>query len=227
MAKTQAQTTTGRTRIRNGLSVTLYGAGAKGHEGTLGGVGPVGSGLEPGLIVAIPTTQTANPLQIEQPEGTIVAGFDKSLGLFTGGNPSSKHFTTLTTISAAQIVSTAAGNFGHANGQTLVAAPGAGFGLEIESVLMSYTFATAAYTGGGNVTVNLGGGGAALTGLVSAANSIGAGASNVYQFVPLSTAAFAMTANTGLSLVAAAAFTQPGTAAGTIKVYTTYRVHLL
>jgi hypothetical protein len=227
MAKAQAQTTTGRTRIKNGLSVTLYGAGGKGHEGTLGGVGPVGAGLEPGLVIGIPSGQTANALQIEQPEGTVAAGFDGKSGLFTGGNVGSKHFTTLTIISAAQLVSTAAGNFGHANGQTLVVAPGAGYGLELESVLMSYTFATAVYTGGGNITVNLGGGGAALTGVISAASSIGAGASNVIQFVPLSTAAFAMTANVGLSLVAASAFTQPGTAAGTIKVYTTYRVHLL
>ena len=56
----QAQTTTGRTRVRNGLSVTLYGAGAKRHEGKFGGVAPVGAGLEPDLIVAIPAGQTAN-----------------------------------------------------------------------------------------------------------------------------------------------------------------------
>ena len=91
---------------------------------------------------------------------------------------------------------------------------------------MSYTYATAAYTGGGNVTVNINGG-AALTGVVSAANSLGAASSNIIQFVPLATAGIALTANKGLNLVAASAFTQPGTAAGTVKVFFAYRIHTL
>ena len=73
--------------------------------------------------------------------------------------------------------------------------------------------------------MNISGGGAALTGLVSAANSLGAAADKIVQFVPLATAGIALTENTGLNLVAASAFTQPGTAAGTVKVFVRYRIH--
>jgi hypothetical protein len=56
---------------------------------------------------------------------------------------------------------------------------------------------------------------------------VGAASSKIIQFVPLSTVGFALTANTPINLVAASAPTQPGTAAGTIKVYTYYAVHPL
>jgi hypothetical protein len=127
------------------------------------------------------------------------------------------------TISAADIIATTAGKFGHAAGYPLVADPGAGKVVFLDSAIMSYTHDTAAYTAGGNITININGG-AAVTGLVSAAATLGGTANVVYQFVPLSTAAAAMTANKGLNLVAAAAFTNPGTAAGTIKMIVTYRI---
>ncbi len=126
-------------------------------------------------------------------------------------------------ISAADIVSTSTGKLGHANGYTLVAAPGSGKVIQLVSAVLSFTYATAAYTAGGNLTVNIGAGGAALTGLISAANSLGASADKIAQFVPLSTAAVNLTVNTALSLVASAAFTNPGTAAGTVKVFVAYR----
>lgn len=128
------------------------------------------------------------------------------------------------TISAADIVATGAGKLGHAQGYPLVAAPGAGKVLELLSAVLIFDYATAAYTGGGNVSVNIGGGGAALTGVVSAANSIGASADKIVNFKPLSTAGVALTKNTGLNLVAASAFTQPGTAAGVVRVKVAYRI---
>lgn len=128
-------------------------------------------------------------------------------------------------ISSANVTGTSAGQFGHAAGVVLVADPGAGNVVELVSAMVSYTFATAAYTGGGNVTININGG-AALTGLVSAANVITAGASVIYTYVPLSTVGQVMTVNKGLNLVSTAAPTQPGTAAGTYKVYITYRTHV-
>lgn len=143
--------------------------------------------------------------------------------VWTNGNDTAR--VAVTTLTAADIVATTAGALSHAQGLTLVPAPGAGFVLEIVSCTVSYTFATAAFTGGGNVTVNIGAGGAALTGLVSALNSFTKGSSNINQFVPLSTAANSLTANTALSLVTASAITQPGTAAGTAKITTVYRVH--
>lgn len=128
------------------------------------------------------------------------------------------------TISVANIIGTAAGQFGHANGVILVPAPGAGKALILENCTASYVFGTAGYTGGGNTTVNIGAGGAALTGLVSAANFAGAASSKPVMFVPLSTVGIALTANTPLNLVTASAFTQPGTAAGVINWAITFQV---
>jgi len=127
------------------------------------------------------------------------------------------------TISAANIIATTAGGLGHANGFVLQAAPGASVGLQLVSLGLYYTFATAAYTAGGNLTVNWGAGGAALTGLVSAANSLGAASSKAVFFVPLSTAAIAIVSNASLNLVSSAAFTNPGTAAGTVAYELWYR----
>ena len=127
------------------------------------------------------------------------------------------------TISSANITGTGAGQFGHANGVVLQAAPGANVALQPIALGMYYTFATAAYTGGGNISLNWGAGGAALTGVVSAANSVGAASNKALMFFPLSTAGVAIVSNASLNLVAAAAFTQPGTAAGTIAWELWYR----
>lgn len=124
-----------------------------------------------------------------------------------------------TDISAANITGTAAGQLGHANGVLLIPIAPVGYVNVLEKVVMSYTFNTAAYTGGGNTTVNIGGGGAALTGLVSAANGIGKASSNIQEFNPLAAAANTLTSAQTINLVAASAFTQPGTAAGIIKTH--------
>lgn len=129
------------------------------------------------------------------------------------------------TIVPADIVGTGAGQLGHANGYPLVAAPGAVFMLELLSAVFFYDFITAAYTAGGNVTINWGAGGAAITGLISAANSFGAAADKQFQLNPLAAAALALVLNAGINLVAAAAFTQPGTAAGIIYYTVNYRIH--
>lgn len=130
------------------------------------------------------------------------------------------------TISAADIISTASGKLGHANGYPLVAAPGAGVYLEFVSSLLKYDYSTAAYTAGGNITVNAAAG-SAITGLISAANSLGASADVVVRFNPLTTAGTVIAANTGINLVAASAFTNPGTAAGTVTIRTYYRTHTI
>jgi hypothetical protein len=134
-----------------------------------------------------------------------------------------EEFVELITISAADIVDTAAGKFGHAAGYPLVADPGAGKIAELVSATVVFDRATAAYTDGGNITINENGG-AALTGLVSAANSLGAATDKVATFVPLAAAATVRTVNKGLNLVTSAAFTQPGTAAGVVRAYVRYRI---
>lgn len=124
------------------------------------------------------------------------------------------------TISSANITGTSAGQFGHAEGVQMVSTD-ADHRIELVSVVAVFDRITAAYTGGGNITVNASGG-SALTGLVSAGNSLGAASDAVYVFYPLTTAAVAMPA--GLSLVAASAFTQPGTAAGVVRWKCRYRL---
>lgn len=141
-----------------------------------------------------------------------------------GGNV--KTYSKTVTVNAADIVATGAGKLGHAAGVVLVADPGAGLAVELLSALIYTKYDTAAFGDGGNITINSNGG-SALTGVVSAANSLGATADKINQFVPLATAGNALAANKGLNLVAAAAFTQPGTAAGYVKVNVTYRVHTL
>lgn len=131
------------------------------------------------------------------------------------------------TISAADIVDTTAGKLGHANGQILLAGQGADTAIELLSAVLIYDRLTASYGGGGNVTVNWASGGAALTGLVSAANSIGAGGDKVVALPVLSTVGYNLLVNTGLNLVAASAFTNPGTAAGVVRMKLAYRVHTL
>lgn len=130
-------------------------------------------------------------------------------------------------ISAANIIGTAAGQFGHANGVILAAAPGALVAYEPISLVLNYRFAVAAYTAGGNTTLNQGAGGAAITGLVSAANSIGAASSKDVLLVPLATVGIPLVRNGPLNLVSSAAFTNPGTAAGVITWILNCRVHVL
>jgi len=125
-------------------------------------------------------------------------------------------------ITAASIVGTAVNDLGHANGVALVATPGSGKFLEFISALLIFDGAGGGYTDGGNVTVNLGT--TPVTGIVSAANSFGSTGQKVYQFQPLSTAAYSALLNTGLNLTAAAAFTA-GTGTGVGKVQIQYRIH--
>jgi hypothetical protein len=131
-----------------------------------------------------------------------------------------------TTISAADIVATGAGKLGHANGYPLVAAQGAGTAIEHLSSVIILDFGVAAYTDGGNVTVNYAAGGAATSAAVSAANSVGGAADKIAVVLAVAPTNNQLAANVGLNLVAATAFTNPGTAAGVVRVKTAFRVHL-
>lgn len=130
------------------------------------------------------------------------------------------------TLTATEIVGTSAGDLGHANGAELVSAVGSGYVLEFIRAIAIYDFATAAYTGGGNdTTINIGSGGAALTGVVTSANLLGAAGDKIVMFNPLSTAALPLSVGTGISMNSVTAWTQPGTAAGVLRVQTSYRIH--
>ena len=127
-------------------------------------------------------------------------------------------------ISSADITGTAAGQLGHADGYELVPDYGTDKVVEFVSAILSMDFSVAAYTGGGNTTINIGEGGAALSGLVSNANFLQAAADKIVMFAPLAATFLTLTADRGLNLVTASAPTQPGTAAGVIKYRVVYRV---
>lgn len=127
-------------------------------------------------------------------------------------------------ISSANITGTAAGQLGNANGVVLVPAAPAKAINELISAVIAMDFNTAAYTGGGNTTINISGGGAALTGLVATGTFIQAAADVIIELVPLAATNnnYGTGAN-GLALVTSVAPTNPGTAAGVINWVVTYR----
>lgn len=108
----------------------------------------------------------------------------------------------------------------------VAAAPGAGKFIEFVSGMISYTFSVAAYTAGGNVSFGHTGQ-AAESAVVSAANSFGNAASQIWTVVSSGNGggAAATYANLGLTFRAAADFTNPGTAAGTARIAVVYRIH--
>lgn len=126
-------------------------------------------------------------------------------------------------ITSANITATTAGALGHANGVVLVAGQ-TGKVIELVSATLIYDYAGAGYATGGNITINQTGG-SAVTGVVSAANSLGANSDKIVVFSPLAATATAYTKNLGLNLVAATAFTNGGSATGVVRVKVAYRVH--
>jgi len=127
-------------------------------------------------------------------------------------------------ISPANIIGTSAGQLGHAQGVVLVPAAPAGSANVLLSAVVAMDFLTAAYTAGGNTTVNISGGGAALTGLVNTTTLIQATTNVIINLVPLAATnnSYGTGAN-GLALVTSVAPTNPGTAAGVINWQVTYQ----
>lgn len=127
------------------------------------------------------------------------------------------------TITAANIVGTSAGQLGHAAGVEMVAAGGAHVINQLVYAIIVSDFAVAAYTGGGNCSVNIGSGGAALTGVAANTIFITNSADSITEFVPLAATKNVYVENKGLNLVSASAPTQPGTAAGVLRYVVGYR----
>lgn len=124
-----------------------------------------------------------------------------------------------------EIVGTAAGDIGHSAGAILVAAPGAGFLLEFVSATLSYTRDTATYTGGADDLV-IRQGTTTMSAAIAAADLLGDSADDIAYINALSAADIKLTANSTLNLKSTA-WTDPGTAVGTLKVFIAYRVHTL
>jgi len=166
------------------------------------------------LVIAPNTTVTF--------EGISATAWKSSVGT----TKVSQIITEEVTLTATEIVGTSAGDLGHASGAVLVAGVSSAYAMELVSAVAIYDFSTAAYTGGGNdTTINIGSGGAILTGVVTSANLLGAAGDKIVLFKPLSTAALPLSVGTGLSMNSVTAWTQPGTAAGVLRVQVSYRLH--
>lgn len=128
------------------------------------------------------------------------------------------------TLTPTEIVGTEAGDLGHADGAVLVAAPGAGYTLEFLSALLIYDYDTAAYEGGAGDDLVIRQGATAVSAAIATVDLITAGADKIISLPVLSAADIPLTANSTLNLKSTAV-TQPGTAAGVIRVQLRYIVH--
>ena len=133
--------------------------------------------------------------------------------------------TAKVTLTADKIVGTDEGCIGHTGGAVLVAAPGATKTLEFVSATLSYKYATAAYTGGGDDLV-IRQGTTAVTAPIAKADLLADTEDDIAYVNALSAADVKLTANSTLNL-SGTALTQPGEAAGTLDVFITYRVHTI
>ena len=141
----------------------------------------------------------------------------------TGGIAQSTNSVVKTkevTLTATEIVGTDAGDLGHAAGAVLVAAQ-AGITYEFISAVLVYDFDTAAYTGGGDDLV-VRQGTTAVSAAIAAADLLGDTADDIAYVNALAAADIKLTANSTLNLKSTA-WTQPGTAAGVLRCFVTYR----
>jgi hypothetical protein len=143
-----------------------------------------------------------------------------SLGTLAKGD--ALEFGASGVITPADIVGAGVGQLSHANGYVIVPALGAHVALALVSFAWFYDFAGAAYGGGGNLSVTYGVGGQALTGIVSAANSIGAAVDKLGILYPLSAAGIVMQENNSINLLTVTPFTQPGNATGVLRYSCVY-----
>lgn len=130
--------------------------------------------------------------------------------------------TALVTLTATQIVGTAAGDVGHASGATLVASPGSDYVLELVSAILIYDYLTGAYTGGGDDTV-IQLGTVAQTAAIAGADLLEASGDKIVMVTPLAAVDLPMTVGTTLNLQGTAL--TAGTGAGVLRCHITYRIH--
>ncbi len=152
--------------------------------------------------------------------GTFSGSVTAPLGV-SQGTSNVTEFTVLTTLTATQIVGTSAGDIGHTDGAVLVAAPSSSYALEFVSAVLIFDYATAAYTGGNDDGV-IRVGSVAHTAALTDANYVKGTGDKVYVVRALNTAELSLPVGSTINLMGTA-LTQPGTAAGVLRVYTTYR----
>ena len=126
------------------------------------------------------------------------------------------------TLTPTQIVGTSAGDIGHSAGAILVAAPSSDYALEFISATLIYDYNTAAYTGGADDMV-IRVGTVAQSSAITATNCIKATGDKVYKLNAIATETSLPVGST-INLYGTA-YTNPGTAAGVLRVQVAYRIH--
>ena len=127
-------------------------------------------------------------------------------------------YTVEVAISAADIVAM------YTTPVEVVAAPGAGYALDFVSAVLIYDYDTAAYTGGGDITLEYSGGATTST-TVAAANGFGAAGDKVFSMAHLNAAGgYTMPVNTAIDITnATGVFVAPTGAAGVARIKVNYR----
>lgn len=126
-------------------------------------------------------------------------------------------------LATADIILATTGHLSHSQGLIVVPAAPTGFVNQFISGTVSFTAGPTPFTGGGNTTFNIGGGGSAITGLIGTPTLWDNASSVVQQFVPLSTVAFPVTKETSINLVTASAILNATGGGGSAKVSVLYR----
>ncbi len=128
-------------------------------------------------------------------------------------------YTLEVDISAANIIAM--------NGTPVEVIPSAGAGKSLHFVdaVLIYDYDTAAYTGGGVITLEYSGGAAVSTD-IAAVDGFAAAGDKVFSMASLNAAGgYTMPVNTGIDITnATGAFVDPGTAVGVGRLKVTYRV---
>lgn len=131
-------------------------------------------------------------------------------------------YTKEVTLTASTIVGSTAGTIGHTDGAILVSAPSSSYALEFVSAVLIYDYDTAAYTGGNDdMTIRVGS--VSQTSAITDTNCIKGTGDKVYRLGCTSTQ---LSLGVGSTInLKGTAFTQPGTAAGVLRVQINYRIH--
>lgn len=128
-------------------------------------------------------------------------------------------------LTKANIIGVAAGDLGHASGFPLVTAVGTHNVIEFISAILFYDYAGQGYANGGNISVGHSAAGSTVSGVVSAANSLGAAADKALILLSSVPTNNLLVENAGLSLYTSGGFTDAGASAGVLRGVVNYRVH--
>ena len=168
---------------------------------------------------------TVGGVEVISAAGAITADVQATAGSIGSAELADNTIKTVSkTLTSAEIVGTSAGDIGATAGAELVAAPGAGKIIEFVSAILSYDYDTAAYTGGGDDLV-IRQGTTAMTAPIAKADLLADTEDDIAYVNALSAGDIKVTANSALNLFAGTAYTQPGTAAGVLRVVCNYRIH--